>query len=237
MQNMKNHFGYYKFRLNFSIFINITIQNIPSFCLLRAPFPKLLLAIGRFHPRQLLHKLSGSELQLHNESSSKRSESSKLNRSHSSALHSAWTTSGACACSTAGACCCCWLFCWEVIPLFILYIRRNKKWFDVQNESIFALFFQLHCFCFSNISDLKIASHHFLCFVLFIFFYFFLWFLFFFFNFRLFLLCNMLKIAIFQWNFIKFSDDILICTKIQMIQLIFTSFYYTLLWDFFLLLF
>lgn len=42
------------------------------------------LAIGFFHPLQLLQTLSGSELQLHSESSSKRSESSKLNRSPSS---------------------------------------------------------------------------------------------------------------------------------------------------------
>lgn len=39
---------------------------------------------GFFHPLQLLHRLSGSELQLQRESSSKRSESSKLNRSPSS---------------------------------------------------------------------------------------------------------------------------------------------------------
>lgn len=39
---------------------------------------------GRFHPRQLLHRLSGSELQLHRESSSNRSESSKLKWSASS---------------------------------------------------------------------------------------------------------------------------------------------------------
>lgn len=36
-----------------------------------------------FHPRQLLQRLSGSEVQLHKESSSNRSESSKLNRSMS----------------------------------------------------------------------------------------------------------------------------------------------------------
>lgn len=44
--------------------------------------------IGFFQPRQLLHTLSGSELQLHNESSSKWSESSKLNLSISSLFHS-----------------------------------------------------------------------------------------------------------------------------------------------------
>lgn len=41
-------------------------------------------AVGLFQPRQLLHRLSGSELQLHKESSSKRSESSKLKRPPSS---------------------------------------------------------------------------------------------------------------------------------------------------------
>lgn len=38
---------------------------------------------GFFHPLQLLQRLSGSELQLHNESSSNLSESSKLNLSPS----------------------------------------------------------------------------------------------------------------------------------------------------------
>lgn len=67
------------------------------------PLPKLPLVVGRFQPLQLLHKLSGSELQLHSESSSKRSESSKLNRSHSS-FHSGATTSCGCGC---GGCCGC----------------------------------------------------------------------------------------------------------------------------------
>lgn len=42
------------------------------------------LATGFFQPLQLLHKLSGSELQLHKESSSNLSESSKLKRPPSS---------------------------------------------------------------------------------------------------------------------------------------------------------
>lgn len=95
----------------------VCIAYLPS-CFLSAPIPKLLFIVGRFQPRQLLHKLSGSELQLHNESSSKRSESSKLNRSHSSAFHSGCTTSWACSATAAGCwfgwlfgCCCC-----EVIP-------------------------------------------------------------------------------------------------------------------------
>lgn len=73
--------------------------------------------MGRFQPRQLLHKLSGSELQLHNESSSNRSESSKVNRSHSS-FHSCATTTSGCCCGGGGGsacggeargapCCCC----------------------------------------------------------------------------------------------------------------------------------
>lgn len=105
--------------------------HLPS-CFLSAPMPKLLFVVGRFHPRQLLHSDSGSELQLHSESSSNRSESSKLNRSHSSAFHSGWTTSCAGSATTAAAaaaatataaaaggwfgklfgCCCC-----EVIPV------------------------------------------------------------------------------------------------------------------------
>uniref|UniRef100_A0A182NC37 Uncharacterized protein n=1 Tax=Anopheles dirus TaxID=7168 RepID=A0A182NC37_9DIPT len=55
----------------------------------RRPGPppnELIVATGFFQPRQLLHTLSGSELQLHSESSSNRSESSKLNRSISSAF-------------------------------------------------------------------------------------------------------------------------------------------------------
>lgn len=76
------------------------IGYIPSVGFLVEPLLKLPLLIGRFQPRQLLHKLSGSELQLHNESSSKRSESSKLKRSHSS-FHSAGTTS----CGGCGGCC------------------------------------------------------------------------------------------------------------------------------------
>lgn len=87
---------------------------LPSFCFLSAPFPKLLFVGGRFQPRQWLHKLSGSELQLHNESSSNRSESSNVKRSHSSFHSCAATTSGCCcagcACggdARAAACCCC----------------------------------------------------------------------------------------------------------------------------------
>lgn len=99
--------------------------NLPS-CFFSAPIPKLLFAVGRFHPRQLLHKLSCSELQLHNESSSNLSESSKLNRSHSSAFHSGWTTS--CAWSAAAGCWFCWLFCCcccDVIPVSICAKRMN----------------------------------------------------------------------------------------------------------------
>lgn len=89
-------------------------ESLPSFCFLNAPFPKLLFVRGRFQPRQLLHKLSGSELQLHNESSSNRSESSKVNRSHSS-FHSCATTTSGCCCAgcacggeaRAAPCCCC----------------------------------------------------------------------------------------------------------------------------------
>lgn len=46
--------------------------------------PNTFWGFGLLHPRQLLHRLSGSELQLHKESSSKRSESSKLKWSPSS---------------------------------------------------------------------------------------------------------------------------------------------------------
>lgn len=76
--------------------MNFWVENksSPSFCFLNAPFPKLLFAIGRFHPRQLLHRLSGSELQLHSESSSNRSESSKVYRS--SSFHSGWASGGCC---------------------------------------------------------------------------------------------------------------------------------------------
>lgn len=77
--------------------------NLPSFCFLSAPFPKLLFVMGRFQPRQLLHRLSGSELQLHNESSSNRSESSKVNRSHSS-FHSCAATTSGCCCGAGSAC-------------------------------------------------------------------------------------------------------------------------------------
>uniref|UniRef100_A0A1Y1LRA9 Uncharacterized protein n=1 Tax=Photinus pyralis TaxID=7054 RepID=A0A1Y1LRA9_PHOPY len=49
--------------------------------------------MGFFHPLQLLQTLSGSELQLHKESSSKRSESSKLKRSTSSQSSIAAATS------------------------------------------------------------------------------------------------------------------------------------------------
>ena len=49
--------------------------------------PPLVLQFGFLHPRQLLHRLSGSLIQEHNESSSKRSLSSNENRSPS-ASHS-----------------------------------------------------------------------------------------------------------------------------------------------------
>jgi len=55
---------------------------------LRPPLPAPLPAAGFFQPRQLLHSDSGSELQLHRESSSKRMESSELKRSISSGFHS-----------------------------------------------------------------------------------------------------------------------------------------------------
>lgn len=56
---------------------------------------------GFFQPRQLLHNDSGSELQLQRESSSKRSESSKLKRSISSGFHSAAPAPAAAPCSPA----------------------------------------------------------------------------------------------------------------------------------------
>lgn len=71
-------------------------KHLPSAVFRTPPFPNVLAVIGRFHPLQLLHKLSGSELHEHNESSSNRSESSKLWLSHSSAFHS----------GGASACCC-----------------------------------------------------------------------------------------------------------------------------------
>lgn len=49
-----------------------------------APLPPFVVDVGFLQPRQLLHILSGSELQVQMESSSKRSESSKLKWSHSS---------------------------------------------------------------------------------------------------------------------------------------------------------
>ncbi|KAJ3641299.1 hypothetical protein Zmor_027811 [Zophobas morio] len=59
-------------------------SNSPSAAFLPPPHRLPAPAEGFFHPRQLLHTLSGSELQLHSESSSNRSESSKLNLSPSS---------------------------------------------------------------------------------------------------------------------------------------------------------
>lgn len=107
--------GYsFSFLCSLAIFSYEILMHSPSFCFLSAPFPKLLFVMGRFQPRQLLHKLSGSELQLHNESSSNRSESSKVNRSHSS-FHSGTATAsgsccGGCACGgearTVPGCCC-----------------------------------------------------------------------------------------------------------------------------------
>lgn len=132
----RKHFPFYKYSKK--VKDEWCNANLPS-CFLSAPIPKLQLIVGRFQPRQLLHKLSGSELQLHNESSSKRSESSKLNRSHSSAFHSGWTTS--CACSAAAGCWFGWLFgccCCEVIPVSVCV-----KWKIL-----------LHCVC-TNISGTR----------------------------------------------------------------------------------
>jgi hypothetical protein len=58
--------------------------NSPSAGLLPPPQKVPAPAAGFFQPLQLLQRLSGSELQLQSESSSKRSESSKLNLSPSS---------------------------------------------------------------------------------------------------------------------------------------------------------
>lgn len=70
------------------------VRHLPSPDFLEEQTPKVLeFTLGLFHPRQLLHRLSGSELQLHRESSSNLSESSKLNRSHSSLFHCSWGAS------------------------------------------------------------------------------------------------------------------------------------------------
>lgn len=73
---------------NASTSIKKTIKILPDSLPRRLPLiPNTMdVPTGFFQPRQLLQTLSGSELQLHNESSSNRSESSKLNRSHSSLL-------------------------------------------------------------------------------------------------------------------------------------------------------
>lgn len=142
-------------------------------CFLSPPIPKLLLVVGRFHPRQLLHKLSGSELQLHKESSSNLSESSKLNRSHSSAFHSGWTTSCACSAAAAAAlllalaaagCWFCWLFdccCCDVIPDSIC-VKMSKslstglqqhlrKLYDGSSIFLVTLFFSATHFSYTSI--------------------------------------------------------------------------------------
>lgn len=70
------------------------------------PFPlpvATVFVVGFFQPRQLLHILSGSELQVQIESSSKRSESSKLK-------HSSLPPSAAAATTTAPPPCASLLF-------------------------------------------------------------------------------------------------------------------------------
>lgn len=124
------------------------------------PLPKLPLVVGRFQPLQLLHKLSGSELQLHSESSSKRSESSKLNRSHSS-FHSGATTSCGCGC---GGCCGCTggppptasptIASSSTYPCSGRHkcSARNENEIDVRGSIIFCIFFFL-LFCFSILCE------------------------------------------------------------------------------------